>query len=292
MELKIYQNINECRKLWDELSPNKNLFDIWDFRQCFYDREDNKPYFIVGREGAEIIGFVPLYFVKSRNQYTYFGGWFPERNSFFLKERSMLPHLLEGCPDNTLIEGISAEEGKYYSFLEDEYTYYIDLSKYENSFEKYFSSFDRKKQKNFKRELKNMPKYKVYKNRLRDFNRLVELNIRQFAEESIYMDESVKNSLRKMVALANKMGILQMISVEVNGKTEGIDVGIAFNDWYHVVVGSSNNQKIPNLGKVMTILSIKNAIANKSKFVDFLASSGYWKSQWNFDKEMMFKFIK
>ena len=204
----------------------------------------------------------------------------------------MLSQLLENCPDNTLIEGISPEEARDFSFLEDEYTFYIDLEKYNNKFETYFSSFDKKKQKNFRRDLKSIPKYKIRKNRLKDFNRLVELNIKQFDEESIYNDKITKKSIYKIIDLAHKKGLLQMLSLEMNGKVEAIDVGILFGKWYHVITGSSNNQKIPNVGKLMTVLSIKNAISKKSKYVDFLASSGYWKNQWNFDKEMLFKFVK
>ena len=292
MELKIYKNINECGRLWENFSHNNRLFDIWDFRLCFYNKSDAQPYFIAGKERGKVVGVIPLSFSKSKSQYTYFGGWFPERNNFFLKDKSKLSELLEQCPYNTVIEGIDPMEEVHSKFLDDEFTYFIDLMKYNADFEQYFGSFDKKKQKNFRRDLKNVPKYKVHRNRLRDFNRLVELNINQFDEDSIYNDKALKDSIRKMIALANKKNMLEMISVEVNGKTEAVDIGILFGKWYHVITGSSNNQKIPNIGKLLTMLDIKNAISKKAKFVDFLASSGYWKSQWNFDSEMLFKFVK
>ncbi len=292
MELKTYQDINQCRKLWERFSPNNKLFDSWDFRLCFYNRQHEEPNFLVARERRDIVSVMPLGFSKRLNKYTYFGGWFPERNTFFASNKGSFNQILEYCPDNTIVEGIDPEENQHYDLSEDEYTYYVDLSKYSNSFDNYFNSFDKKKRKDFRRNLRNIPKYKVYLNRLRDFNRLVELNIRQFDDESMYNDKWLKNSIRKMIELAQKNGILQMISVEINGKVEGIDVGILFGQWYHVVTGSSNNQKIPNLGKLMTVLSIKNAIAKKSRYVDFLASSGYWKDRWNFDKAMLLKFVK
>lgn len=292
MQLKIYKNINECRKIWNALSPNRSLFDVWDFRQCFYNKCDNQPYFVAGKERGKVIGVIPLSFVKSTNEYTYFGGWFPERNAFFLNDKTRLAELLEQCPDNTFIEGIDPQERKYCNLLDDEYTYFIDLVKYNNSIEKYFNSLDKKKQKNFKRDLKNIPKYKVCYNRLRDFKRLVELNIKQFDEDSMYNDEIVKNYIFKMINLAYKRGILQMLSLEINGKTEAVDVGILFGKWYHVITGSSNNQKIPNIGKLMTVIDMNNAVSKKARFVDFLASSGYWKNQWNFEREMLSKFVK
>jgi hypothetical protein len=71
-----------------------------------------------------------------------------------------------------------------------------------------------------------------------------------------------------------------------------VDIGIVFGKWYHVITGSSNNQKIPNIGKLLTVLDIKNSIEKKCTYIDFLASSGYWKSMWNFEREMLLKFIK
>ncbi|MDP3765346.1 MAG: GNAT family N-acetyltransferase [Nanoarchaeota archaeon] len=292
MEFRICQDIDEGCTLWNKFSPNKRLFDIWDYRLCFYDSSDNEPYFIVGYENGEAIALVPLCFIKSKNQYTYFGGWFPERNSFFLKDKTKLAQLLERCPENTFIEGIDHVEGKYYDFLEDEYTYYLDLSKYGNDFERYFSSFDKKKQKNFNRDLRNMPKYQIYHNRLQDFDRLVELNVKQYEEDSKFNNKTIKKGIYKMINLANKGNILEMMSLEINGKTEAVDIGIVHEEWYYAIIGGANNQKIPNLGKLMTILDIKNAIARRARFVDFFATSGYWKNTWHFDKEMLLKFVK
>ncbi len=293
MRIEICEDIEECRKFWNHLSPNERLFDVWDFRVCFYDEHDNKPYFIVGYEGKEPVGIIPLCFIKSRNQYNYFGGWFTaERNSFFLKDKTTLAQFLEHCPTNTFIEGIDHAEGKYYNFLNDEFTYYLDLSKYNHDFEKYFSSFDRKKQKDFKRDIGRLPKYRIYHNKLEDFDRLVELNIKQYEDDSKFNDALIKNGISKMVKLADKKGILEMISLEINGRIEAVDIGIVFRDCYYAIIGGANNQKIPNLGKLMTILDIKNAIAKRTKYIDFFATSGYWKNIWKFDKEMLLKFMK
>lgn len=292
MEFKICNNIGKCKALWNIFSQNKRLFDIWDFRVCFYDSDDNEPYFIAGYKGHQLQGIVPLQFVKSKKQYTYFGGWFPERNSFFLKDKTKLSEFMEQCPSNTFIEGIEPSEGNFFNFVDDEYTYYLDLSKYNSSFESYFGSLDKKKQKNLKRDIKSIPKYQIYYNRIGDFDRLVELNIRQYEEDSKFHNEAIRKGLNKMIGEANKKKILEMMSLEVSGKIEAVDIGIAFGDWYYAIIGGSNNQKIPNLGKLMTALDIQNAISKKARFVDFFATSGHWKNMWNFNKEMLLKFMK
>ena len=292
MKFKICQDIDECGLLWNLFSPKKRLFDIWDFRLCFYDNHEQEPYFIVGYQGKNRVGIVPLQFTKSKNQYTYFGGWFPERNSFFLKDKIKLAEFLEQCPQGTFIEGIDTSEGRHYIFPEDEYTYFLNLPKYNNSFEDYFSSLDKKRQKNFNRELKKIPKYKIYRNRLGDFDRLAELNINQYEEDSKFNSEVIKNGIYKMTNLAHKKGILDMTSLEINGRTEAVDIGIVYKECYYAMIGGANSQKIPNLGKLMTMLDIKNAIAKKARFIDFAATSGYWKEMWHFEKEMLLKFVK
>ncbi len=273
-------------------SPNEKLFDLWNFRMCFYDPNENTPYFIVGYENGEAVGILPLYFDKAANQYAYFGGWFPERNTFYIKDKKKLPQFLERCPNNTLIEGIDPHEKEFYNFLDDEYTYYLDLNKHNLDFESYFSSLDKRKRKDIRRDLRNIPEYKLRKGAFYDFDRLIELNVRQYGDESKFNNMAIRNGIQKMERLAHESGIAEMISVDIAGKTEAVEFGIFLGDWYYAIIGGANNQKISNLGKLMNVLSIKNAMEKKANFMDFFATSGYWKNMWNFDKAMLLKFIK
>jgi hypothetical protein len=293
MNFKTYKSYDQCRKLWQKFSPSKCLFDIWEFRSCFFDKKLHQLHFITAKEGRNYIGLLPLMTNKATGETNYFGDWFPERNYIFIEDTSKMIELLAKCPDNTLIEGIDPSEKAHFNFVEDQHSYYIDLKKYNNRFANYFNStFDKKKQKDIKRELKKIPKYKIHLNRVQDFDRMVAMNIRNFDGESIYDEPGVKEQMLCLVKKAQRMKMLNMISVEINGKVEGVDIAIKANGWYHVITGASNNHKIPNLGKLMNILSIKRAIKRHAKIIDFLATSPYWKTQWNFDKDMLYKFEK
>ena len=292
MEFKICQDSTECKKLWNSFSSSERLFDLWEFRICFYDDNEQTPHFIAGYDKEKLIGVLPLCFVISQGIYTYFGGWFPERNKFFLKDKQHLQKFLEQVPKNTLIEGIDSSEGQFYNFLEDEYTYFLDLKRFGNDFEKYFSSFDKKKQKNITRDIKSIPKYNLFRNRTKDFARLVELNRMQHEDDSKFNDDAIAKGIQKLIEFAKKKKALDLISVEINGKTEAVDLGIIYNKWYYSLIGGVNTRKIPNLGKLMIILDIKAAIEKKADCIDFSATSGHWKSAWNFQKEMLLKFVK
>lgn len=293
MNFKICRNINECKTLWNLLSPSNRLFDRWEYRVCFFNENEHEPCFIVGYDNGKLEGFIPLVFVKSKNQYNYLGGWFTaERNSFYIEDKTKLVKFLEQCPNNTLLEGLDPVEGGYYNFLNDEYIHYMDLSKYNYNFDWYFSSLNKKRQKNLKWELKNLPQYKIYFNRLGDFKRLVELSIKKYEDDSKLHDETIAEGMFKFIKLAHKKGILDMISVEIDNKVEAVDIGVIFKDRYYALFGSSNHQKIPNIGKLMTILDIKSAIAKKARFIEFGATADHWKNMWDFDKEMLLKFVK
>lgn len=293
MDFKICKDIGECKALWSLFSPNERLFDNWDYRACFFDGNLHEPYFIVGCSSNGVEGFIPLVYVKGKNQYNYFGGWFTaERNMLFAKDKTKIADFLGQCPENTYIEGLDPGEGNYYNFLNDEYTHYLDLCKYGCSFEAYFGSLDRKRQKNLKYELKNLPEYKIYTNRIQDLNRLIELNVRVFENDSQFNDEAVKKGILNLAKLLNKDGILDMISVEINNRVEAVDVCAVFNGRYYALMGASNYQKIPNLGKLMTALDIKSAMAKKAGFIEFGATADHWKKMWDFDKDMLLKFAK
>lgn len=274
-------------------SPNERLFDVWDYRACFFDGNGQELNFIAGFSKGNPEGIIPLVLSKKTNQYNYFGGWFTaERNSLYIKDKSKITQFLEQCPENTCMEGLDPAEGRSYNFPEDEFTHYLDLSKFNYSFDEYFSSLDKKKQKNLRYDLKSIPEHKVHYNKTGDFKRLAELNIRRFEEDSKFNDPAVMNGVSRLIKLAGKKGILDMISVEIAGKVQAVDVCATFKGRYYALIGSSNYQKVPNIGKLMTVLDIKSAMAKKARFIEFGATADHWKKMWNFDKEMLLKFVK
>ncbi|MDP3104737.1 MAG: hypothetical protein Q8M95_09035, partial [Candidatus Methanoperedens sp.] len=42
---EIVTDINRCFELWQEFSPQKSLFDTWEFRLAFYNGYQHQPYF-------------------------------------------------------------------------------------------------------------------------------------------------------------------------------------------------------------------------------------------------------
>jgi len=46
LTFRVETNLEKCRLLWNEFSPNESLFDLWDFRLAFWRGYQYQPYFI------------------------------------------------------------------------------------------------------------------------------------------------------------------------------------------------------------------------------------------------------
>lgn len=283
---------DECRRLWEAFSKKQTIWDLWDFRACFHSKDFDFN-FIAGKGNGNLMGVLPLVIYKPDGSYTYFGDDFPEQNKFLLKDKKNLHSFLDKCPKETEIYYISSEEAKHYNFSLGDRRYFLNLLNYGSSFENFLRSFNKKHRKNLSYDLRKLEKsgYTTEKNKIEDFKRLIALNRQMFGSESNYWEEEFISSMKKLIKIAAKKKILDLISVKIDSKAEAVGLGIAYNGIYSVL-GSGRNIKIKNLGKVLVAEQIKSAIAHKCREIDFLATESSWKELWNFESEQMYEFRK
>lgn len=292
IRFKVFKKIKECEKLWKTFSPNEFVFDLWELRHCFFDKDIHKPYFIAGYEGRELIGILPLWYHYEYEEYQFFGGEFPERNRFFLKDKTKIKDFLEQIPVNSELDYIEKSEAEYYPSEKSETRYFIDFNKYNNNFDDYVASFSKKHRKNFRYDLKKVYEkgFKVVFNKTDDIKRLFELNIGRFKEDSFFSDKWFMDGFEKLVNIAKRKNILEMISI-VDKRTEAVGVSVAFNGIYNFLM-SGNNLEYPNIGKLLTVEHIQNALRKGIRIVDFCSTESGWKKLWNCEEEPFYCFRK
>jgi len=281
-----------CKDLWETFNSKEILWDLWDFRFCFH-KKNFSFNFILGLDGKNKVGLLPLVFDKNCDTYTYFGDTFPEQNKFFLRDKRNIKLFLENCPEDTQIYYIDSEEAKYYNFKQGDKRYFLNLKKYGNSFENYIKSFKKKHRKNFNYDLRKLREtgYSIEHNRIKDFYKLVEFNKIVFGKDSDYNEGDFVSSIKQLMGIANKKNILDMISIEVDKNTEAIGLSIFFNNVYYVLC-IGRNPEIKNLGKLLITEQIKNAIVHNCNKIDFMSTESNWKELWNLDSERMYEFEK
>ncbi|MFH0979177.1 MAG: GNAT family N-acetyltransferase [Candidatus Woesearchaeota archaeon] len=287
----IIKDIEECRKLWEENSAAETLFDKWEYRCCLFDEKHYEPYFIVGREGMEIEGILPLWRVINENWFEFFGGYFTERNKFFVKDKANIPLFLNEIPERTCLSYIEGTEAKHAEMKQSDSRYFIELDKCGHSLEGYLAAFSSKHRKNLRRDMEQLHRqgYQIHHNRLSDYERMAELNKLRFGDESFFAEKLFIDGFRRLVNTAKERGELHMLSIEANGIVEAVEVAVLYNSNYNVLMGG-NNIAASNIGKLMTLEHIKNAIKQGANQVDFLSTDTGWKKLWKMSEEEVYEF--
>lgn len=291
MKFRIETNLDQCQKLWEKFSPRLHLFDLWEYRYCFYQGYGYQPYFIAGLDPEGPVGVLPLWFEKKEKFYTFFGGTFPEPNAFFIKDKSKLAAFIEQCPWPTCLFYINQSEAKYYPLSKGEPKYFLDMNNYNLSVDQYFSAFSKKHRKNLRYDLRQFEKlnYTLRYDNLDDFEKMISLNQKRFQKTSDFNEKEMQVSMKKLMQVAFNQGKLNMISLFINKKVEAVEIAVIHNNCYYVLCGG-HNLKIENIGKKMIVEHLNSALRKNITKIDFLSTNSGWKKLWHLETEPQFEY--
>lgn len=293
LKFDVVTEIKECERLWNIFSPDEYLFDSWEYRASFYDPIHHSLYFIVGREEEEIVGILPLWKAKNVSYHEWFGGEFPERNRFMIKDKRRIPEFISQLPEDVWLPYFEKGSLKYLPSHTEETRFFLELKKYNDSLDGYLATFSGKHRKNLKRDLSALTSlnYSVIRNSMQDFQRMIELNARRFEKKSFFSEKDFTDGFRRLIEIAHKRDELEMLSITIAGKTEAAEAAILHKGTYTVLLGG-NNLGIANIGKLLTIEHIKNALAKNATIIDFLVDDCGWKKMWNMSEEPLYEYSK
>jgi len=294
MELKVVKDLDKCKILWNKFSPNETLWELWEVVYSFYNPNIHEPFFIVSIEGKSETGLLPLWFDKKEDDYSLFGGEYPENRKFWFDVSKFNEFLgLAEKPVNMLevnkkeYERIAETDKELASdFEQNGKKYFINLKKLDYNLENYLNTFNKKHRKNLRYDLKQLEKlnYLLISDKKEHFDDFVRLSIERFGKESDLDDPNFVNQMKRLIEYLAYKKMLHTISIEINKKIEGVELAALYKDIYYVLNGASN-MKIKNLGKLLIMNHIKNAIKLKAKEIDFLSGKGGWKELWNCEEE-------
>ncbi|MFA6145947.1 MAG: GNAT family N-acetyltransferase [Patescibacteria group bacterium] len=287
MKFKIVTDYKEAEELWQMFSPNQYLWDLWEVRDCFIKGTNYLLYFIVGYEGDEILGVLPLWCNTDEKHYSFIGDDLPEENRLFLKDKKLISEFLKQCPAKTYLEYLNQDDKNFFPSFKtvvhpDSCYYHLNLTGF-NTFEDYLQSFSKKHRKNLKYDLNGLAAQGFTVGLENDFkenivNIISGYNLGRFKDDSFFATSSFSKSLLNLVLWAKNKGLLHMIVIKKSDQIYGAQFAILYKGAYTVVMGGSDSS-IKNLGKLLTVGHIKNAINLGVKEMDFMAG-GEWKKLW------------
>lgn len=292
VEFEVIKDEKKCELLWKRFFKPNLLFDVWEYRKCFFNKNHHSLHFIVGKIDDNIVGLIPLWKNDVRGFYEFFGGEITERNSIFISDKRLVQEFIEQLPQRTYLDYM--EKGCIDTSLcnSDDTRFFLPLAKFDYSVENYLKSFGSKHRQNIKYDIRKLQSwnYEVSHNNIEHITRLIELNMARFGSDSFFAEEYFTSGFSRFIELAHKRGELQLISIVIDGVAQAIDAAIFYNGIYYVITGGANLE-ISNIGKLLILEHIKNAGNLKADVVDFLTDDGGWKKLWNLNEDKCYGYM-
>lgn len=299
LQVEIISGIPRCLELWREFSPQKTIFDSWEFRFAFYKSYQFKPYFILLKTQVENLALLPLWHDTERKKYFWFGSNWQEEVSLFSKDANYLPLLLSLAPCPCSLNAISKDAigplKDKIKFNRDQSKYILNLTNFKNH-EDYLMTLKKNTRRNLRKDRNKITRLnpQLIFNNFSDFDTLVGLSKKRFEEKGQHTDwEDPRRieTFRQVIKLAGKSYVVRMLSVKIGKKTAGVDLIAIFNDTYYALKCGYNVREFPGIGNFINLLEIDDAIRLGLNKIDFLQNNYKWKSKY-FEAIPLFKYEK
>lgn len=286
--IEIVSDINRCFELWQEFSPQKSLFDTWEFRLAFYKGYQYKPHFLLLKNENENLALLPLWYDVDKKRYTWFGSDWQEEVRFFAKDPNYMPILLSAAPSPLYLNAIAKDSvepiKEKVKFENDDSKYVLNLEGFRNH-EDYLMTLKKNTRHNLRKDRRKIERQnpEIIINNFADFNYLVELSKKRFqkkGKEADWKDPRRVETFREVIKLGGKSYRVRMIAIKIGGKIVGVDLICLYHNTYFTLKCGYDVQNFSGIGNFMNLFEIDDAIKLEMKKIDFLQNNCGWKGQY------------
>lgn len=290
LEVRVESKIGECKRLWEEFSPNLTLFDTWDFRMAFLKGYKREPYFLTLVNNLQNVALLPLWYEDDNKHYTWFGSTWQEENRFFVKDELLIPILLAISPSPLILNAITTElpewTEKVIKLKPDDPKYILNFDNI-HSVDDYLMTLKKKKRHNLRRDKRiiEAQKPKVIFDRFTDFDHLIKLSIERFeqkGEDTDWEDERRINTFKNVIKFGQKGNSykIRMLTVVIKKRIAAVDLIATYKGCYYPLKCGYDVKRFPGIGNYVNLLEIDDAINLGMKKMDFLEIGYGWKDKW------------
>lgn len=293
IEIKVISELAEAKKLWNLLSPQESIYDLWDFRFAYYQADLAPLKFQAAYEDGRAVALLPLQFSREYNCLEFFAEEFVEDNRLFFLPgyEKVIPDLYDNIKEKVKIYDLAGGDPYTEKMPLEDYVYYLDLKNI-NSLEDYLKILSAKKRRNFSRDfriLEAQGDIRIVYNRFSDFDNLFSLNHNRFGEESYLKEEKIKKVHRNLLKLPYDW---QMISLEVNGELAAVSLAVVYRETYYYLNSGADFLKFPESGNYLNRLNLERALNLKAKIFNIGLGDCGWKKRWGFSTIPQYKYVK
>lgn len=301
LNFKIITDPAECKKLWEEFSPNKILDDNWDFRMAWVKELNFELHFIAGFEGETAVGLLPLQ--KNTNTgiskkvlhtekpfLEFFGGVDTDSNIIFLKSgyKELEGEFLDQIKDYAILSDLAEPlnfKGKEAEHYNDKFI--LDLTQFQ-SFEDFLAkNFDGKSRQRLKNRINKLHKefdVQIEQGTEEEVEKMFAFSIKRFGEDSSFNMSYRREIFKNLFANIET----DFFVIKLNGVVQAASFAIKRGDTY-TSINNGYDPEVRDLAKILAATQIKRAIEAGFKIYDGGKGENGWKEHFHLTKIPQYK---
>lgn len=296
--IRVCDDLDECRRIWDGCWPGERLFDLWPVRACFAGHYDHRPHFLVAERGGAVVGALALSWVEDAGYYGQFPGetchgrtWL-EENRIPAREPGVREALCAAIPGPAQVRYLtrSSLPADPANVEVDEIGYLFFPPRYGFSFDTYLGEFSRKSRKRLDRELAGLETLglSVRHDRRADVEQLLRMSLEAFGDRSYFADQRFLRSFEDLMAWLSDNGMLRVTSILLGGELAAVDVGATLGRT-HTVLAGGTRPEFPGVAKLINFHHLRWACATRLERIDFLCGDFGWKERFHLSQRPLFQ---
>ncbi|MFZ4631764.1 MAG: GNAT family N-acetyltransferase [Patescibacteria group bacterium] len=296
LSIREVNDLEGAEKLWCALSPNKTIFDEWDFRYCFYKYAPLPLKFLAAYEGEELVGLMPLQ-IHPKHGFEFFAEDPCEENRPFIKfgYEKIIPDLYKAITGPGKAYDITGDDEFTTKFDLEDYKYVLPLKGINNFNDFLESRLEAKRRRSLIKEIETVENNQIISEVINDRDGLLKyleilfnFNTENFKEES-YLLKNDQAPWRDLMSIEFNW---QIVILKVKDTVQAVSLSVLHNNEWHYLITGTNFKDYPGIGKLLVKINIEEAIKNKADYFDAGLGDCGWKHLWHFDKIEQYLFIK
>jgi len=291
--IRLEQNPEQCRALWNAASPGKGPWDDWKLMSAFHDPKLHTLHFLVREETGQSTSLLPLVQDTENDRFLLYGGSYPDARVLWV-EYAHFPEFFEQLPDRTRffdlkgswVDGLLAawpEFGPY--FAEEEQRYFLRPSRFDFDFDNHIRTFSPDKRQGFMYDLRKIrERGPVLIWGDGDESELfAELSNRNFGAESDYASDSGRRELGRVIGELRRTGNLRTLTIEIGGSKQAVSMSLHYGDLW-ISLYAAGNREFKNVGKLLNVETIQEACRRRVSEINYMTGM-QWKEAWDMESE-------
>lgn len=283
--IQIVKDLETAGQLWALFTPDKTIYDNWEFRNCFYKYCHYELFFYTAYIDERPTALLPLQFNTEKNYLEFFGGDYMEDNRCFAQpgHEELISKLYQAVDKPAHLQFITGQDSFTTNLPVKDFKYTLSADKLKDYWGYLQNTGHAETRKTLQKQIRRIERegIEIVRNQFADLELLFKLNIDVFGERSSFNRPGRKEVFRDLLKLPWPIFLL---SFKVAGITQGVSLAILYKDVLECFNTGANRQAVPDLNKFICYTSIKTAAENDTKLLDFFTGNYGYKELWFFDK--------